>query len=97
MDKRKNNGGHSTKPTNPNDLRLATKTDLQLIHERLEPFTNDAITKHAEAITKGERWAIELFYKYRYGMPKQVIDQNTNLNVNEINLKELLNFDNTKQ
>ena len=39
MDKRKNNGGHSTKPIRETDLRLVTKTDLQAIHERLEPFT----------------------------------------------------------
>jgi len=64
MDKRKNNGGHSTKPVRETDLRLVPKTDLQAIHERLEPFTEEAIGKHAEAIKLGEKWAIESCRKY---------------------------------
>lgn len=92
MDKRKNNGGHSTKPKRENDLRLASKTDLQAIHERLEPFTDEALQKHAEAIKMGEKWAIELFYKYRYGMPKQVIDQNTTHTINDFDIKDIVKF-----
>lgn len=51
----------------------------------------------SEKVEQKDVNAIKTWLQYRYGMPKQVIDQNTNLNVNEINLKELLNFDNTKQ
>lgn len=51
----------------------------------------------SEKVEQKDVNAIKTWLQYRYGMPKQVIDQNTNLNVNEVNLKELLNFDNTKR
>lgn len=71
MDKRKENGGHSTKATNPNDKRLASKTERQEVYELLNPYTDSAVNKHVEAIKSGERWAIELFYKYQFALPKQ--------------------------
>jgi len=77
MDKRRENGGHSTKATNPNDKRLASKTKRQEVYELLNPFTDVAIAKHKEAVEKGERWAIELFYKYQFAMPKQSLDVTT--------------------
>ncbi len=77
MDKRKNNGGHSTKALNPNDKRLASKTDRQEVYELLNPFTKAAIKQHKKAIEEGERWAIELFYKYQFGMPTQALDITT--------------------
>jgi hypothetical protein len=36
--------------------------------------------------------AIKTWLSYRYGMPKQVIDQNTNLNINDFDLKEIVKF-----
>ena len=36
--------------------------------------------------------AIKTWLQYRYGMPKQVIDQNTNLNVNDFNLKDVIKY-----
>ena len=77
MDKRKQNGGHSTKATKPNDKRLASKTERQEVYELLNPYTDIAIAKHSEAIEQGERWAIELFYKYQFAMPKQSVDVTT--------------------
>ena len=74
-----------------------SKAEEQSLIEKLtplEPIAFDALTK---ALNDGKDWAVKLFFQYNFGMPKQVIDQNTNLNVNEVNLKELLNFDNTKQ
>jgi len=73
MDNRKNNGGHSTKPISPNDKRLATKTDIQNIYDDLKPFSQEALEQHGKAIKNGEKWAVELFFKYFYGMPKQSI------------------------
>ena len=49
-----------------------------------------------EAIAKGEKWAIELFFKYKYGMPKQSIEQNNTHTMNDFNIKDLLKFDNPK-
>lgn len=36
--------------------------------------------------------AIKTWLQYRYGMPKQVIDQTTNLTVNDFDLKEVIKF-----
>ena len=68
MDNRVNNGnkGHSTKSTRSDDGRLASKTKRQAVYELLNPYTDLAIQKHSEAIGTGERWAIELFYKYQF-------------------------------
>jgi len=41
--------------------------------------------------------AIKTWLSYRYGMPKQTVDTNTNLTVNDFNLKDVIKFDNTKQ
>lgn len=36
--------------------------------------------------------AIKTWLQYRYGMPKQVIDQTTNLTINDFDLKDVINF-----
>lgn len=36
--------------------------------------------------------AIKTWLQYRYGMPKQVIDQNSNVNINNFDLKEVIKF-----
>jgi len=95
-DNRKNNGGHSTKALNPNDKRLASKTDRQEVYELLNPYTKDAVKKHAQAIKAGERWAIELFYKYQFGMPTQVIDQTTKLELRDFDISELYDSETSK-
>ena len=46
----------------------------------------------AEKVSKGDTNAIKTWLQYRYGMPKQVIDQNTNLNVNDFDLKDVIKF-----
>ena len=92
MDKRKNNGGNSTKATRPDDKRLMTKSELQDAYENLKPFLPEAITQLEKAIKGGEKWAIELWFKYFFGMPKQIIDQNTNLNINDFDLKDIIKF-----
>jgi hypothetical protein len=92
MDKRKFNGGNSTKPTSPNDLRLSTKSDNQKLIENISPFSEQAHKVLGKAIEDGEKWAVELWFKYFYGMPKQVIDQNSNVNINNFDLKEVIKF-----
>lgn len=74
MDKRKLNGGHSTKATNPKDKRLASKVERQKVYELLNPYTDLAVKTHVEAIENKERWAVELFYKYQFALPKQEHD-----------------------
>lgn len=97
MDKRKLNGGHSTKPINPNDGRLSTKSDNQKLIENISPYSEQAHKVLGEAIENGEKWAVELWFKYFFRMPTQTIDQNNNHNFNGFELKEILSFDNSKR
>ena len=92
IDKRNNNGGHSTKAKRPDDKRLMTKSELQDAYENLKPFLPEAILQLEKAIKDGEKWAIELWFKYFFGMPKQTIDQNTDLNINNFDLKDIIKF-----
>jgi hypothetical protein len=96
MDKRKLNGGHSTKPINPNDGRLSTKSDNQKLIENISPYSEQAHKVLGEAIENGEKWAVELWFKYFYGMPTQKVEQNSNVNLNNFSLKDVINFDNAK-
>lgn len=90
-DKRKDNGGHSTKAQRPDDKRLLTKTQLQDVYESLNPFLPEALQQLGKAIKAGEKWAIELWFKYYYSLPKQTIDNN--VQVTDFNLKDILKFD----
>lgn len=79
MDKRKLNGGHSTKATRIDDKRLMTKSEMQDTYERLKPFLPEAILQLEAAMQAGEKWAIELWFKYFFGMPRQTIDQHISI------------------
>lgn len=79
MDKRKLNGGHSTKAMRSDDKRLMTKSEMQDTYERLKPFLPEAILQLEAAMQAGEKWAIELWFKYFFGMPKQTIDQHISI------------------
>jgi hypothetical protein len=92
LDKRKENGGHSTKATKPDDKRLMTKSELQDAYENLKPFLPEALQQLEAAIKQGEKWAIELWFKYFFSMPKTTIDQNTNLQINDFDLKDVIKF-----
>jgi hypothetical protein len=73
MDKRKDNGGKRVNAGRP------AKADEQKLVERLSPMEDDAHKVLKDAIKSGEKWAVELFFKYMYGLPKQVVDMNTNV------------------
>ena len=89
MDKRKLNGGHSTKAMRPDDKRLMTKSEMQDTYERLKPFLPEAILQLEAAMQAGEKWAIELWFKYFFGMPKQTIDQHISIEKPIFNSLEL--------
>ena len=93
MDNRKNNG--SKKGGNPGAGRPPKAVEQKLI-EKLSPLDESAFKMLKMNIAKGEKWAIELFFKYKYGMPKQSIEQNNTHTVNDFNIKDLLKFDNPK-
>jgi hypothetical protein len=92
-DKRTDNGGHSTKAVRADDKRLMTKSELQDAYENLKPFLPEAILQLETAIKAGERWAVELWFKYYFGMPKQTVDQNSNVNINNFDIKKLIEFE----
>lgn len=75
MDNRVNNKG-----TIGNKGGRPSKADEQKLIERLSPMDDKANAVLFENIENGERWAVELFFKYRYGMPRQMIDHTTNGN-----------------
>lgn len=90
-DKRKNNGG-ARAVTRSDDKRLMTKSELQDAYENLKPFLPEALQQLEAAIKQGEKWAIELWFKYFFSMPKTTIDQNTNLQINDFDLKDVIKF-----
>ena len=75
MDKRKFNRGHSNSGRKP-------KAVEQKLIEKLTPLDPEAFKQLKSKIADGEKWAIELFFKYKYGMPKQSIESK-NININE--------------
>ena len=66
-------GRRNNKVTKGNKGGRAPKADEQMLVERLSPLDDAAFEVHKKAIKAGEKWAIELYYKYRFGMPKQLI------------------------
>lgn len=74
MDKRSNNGGNSTKAVRSDDKRLLTKTEIQDTYENLKPHLPEAILQLEKAIKAGERWSIELFFKFFFSLPKSTTD-----------------------
>jgi hypothetical protein len=92
MDKRKNNGG-----ARENSGRLK-KDDLVSLIESMDAVLvpEEAWKKLADKVKENDVQAIKTWLSYRYGMPKQTVDNNTTLNVNDFNLKDVINFDNSK-
>lgn len=77
MDGRKNNGA---KPGgNPGSGRKPKSDEIKLI-EQLSPLDDIALRKLVEGLEKGSFHHLKLFYEYRYGKPKQMIDVTTNGN-----------------
>jgi len=84
MDKRKNNGGHSTK----GKAGRKSKAEEQELIETLTPLMPQAFAALKNALKDEEQWAVKLSFEYFYGKPKQVIDQN--------NTHTTIDFDVTK-
>ena len=85
-DKRKNNGGHS------NGGRK-TKAEEQSLIEKLSPLEPIAFDAFETALKESKDWAVKLFFQYNFGMPKQTIDQKSDITVNSFDLKDIVKFD----
>ena len=70
MDKRINNKG-----TKGNNGGRPPKAQEQKLIEKLSPLEPTALKVLEQAVRGGEKWAVDLFFKYFYGLPKQTIDQ----------------------
>ena len=75
MDKRKNNGG-----ARPNSGRLKKDEVISLIQTLDAIAVPDTVWKMLYAkVLDSDVNAIKIWLQYRYGMPKQVIDQNISI------------------
>jgi len=88
MDKRKNNGG-----ARENSGRLKKDEVISLI-ESMDAIAvpEEVWAALASKVKAKDVNAIKTWLSYRYGMPKQVIDQTTNLNINDFDLKDIVKF-----
>jgi hypothetical protein len=86
MDGRRNNGGHKTAGRKPKDV------EGKLI-ERLDAIIDNdkAIEILKDKIHSGDMRAIQLYFNYRYGKPKESIDV-TSGGLN-LSFKDLVKFD----
>lgn len=89
MDNRKNNGGHSTKgfagrPKKADELKLIEKLDNLIDNE-------EVIKTLGTQILKGDSRAMNLYFGYRYGKPKESVDISSSDGFN-INFKDLIKF-----
>lgn len=65
-DGRKNNKG-----TKGNKGGRPPKAEEQKVLETLQPYHPKAVKALEYGLDNNERWAVELFWKYYYGLPKQ--------------------------
>jgi hypothetical protein len=83
MDKRKQNKG-----TLGNNGGRKPKAEEQKLIEKLSPLEPLAFDALKKAIKEGKDWAVKLFFNYQYGMPKQIVDQKTELSFPKIDMNE---------
>ena len=69
------------------------KAEEQALIERLSPFEDVAVKKLEMAVRNGENWAIKLYFEYRYGKPRQTIEQNSTHTFTDFDIKDIVNFD----
>jgi hypothetical protein len=71
--------------------RKSKAHELSLI-EKLSPLEPKALAVLSQALDDHKDWAVKLFFQYQFGMPKQVVDQNTTHTINDFDLKDIVNF-----
>ena len=83
-DERKNNGGAregAGRKPKADEIKLIETMDAILIPESVW-------SSLAEKVESGDTNAIKTWLSYRYGMPKQTIDQKTELKIPTIDMNE---------
>jgi len=97
MDKRKNNGGHSTagkagRPSLKDELR---GVDLASPHVEQSFAVLASIMVNSDENSRDRIAAAKLLIEYGCGKPKETIEQTHN--INDFNIKDLFKFDNDKK
>ena len=67
MDKRKYNGGHSTKGF----AGRPKKSEEMALIEKLTPLQDEGLKQLKEGIERGEFRYVQLFFQYHYGKPTE--------------------------
>ena len=66
--------------------------ELQLVEKLDNLIDNDVVLKKlGELVAKGDIRALQLYFNYRYGKPKEKIDINSSQGLN-VNFKDLIKF-----
>lgn len=86
MDGRRNNGGHKTAGRKPKDVEGKLIERLDAIIDK-----DEAIEILQNKIHSGDMRALQLYFNYRYGKPKESIDV-TSGGLN-LSFKDLVKFD----
>ena len=93
-DRRKENGGHSTKSKSLDKRKNQYKTALQ------KAATVDDVVKVLSVVKnralKQDMQAAKLFLEYYLGKPTQVIEGEGKLEITGFNIKDVLSFDKTE-
>ena len=87
MDKRKNNGGArdgAGRPKKADEVKLIEKLDNLIDNDKV-------IEKLGELVLNGDSRAMNLYFGYRYGKPKESVDITSDDGIN-ISFRELINF-----
>lgn len=84
MDKRVNNGGHSTKGV----AGRKSKAEEQSLIEKLSPLEPLAFEALRDALENKKDWAVKLTFEYLYGKPKQQIEQKNEHTFPNIDMNE---------
>ena len=97
MDKRKNNGGHSTagkagRPSVKDELR---GVDLASPHVEQSFAVLASIMINSDENSRDRIAAAKLLIQYGCGKPKETIEKTNN--INDFNIKDLFKFDNDKK
>ena len=71
-----------------------SKAEEQGLIEKLTPLEPMAFKALTDAINDGKDWAVKLFFQYKFGMPKQTIDNK--VEVSNFDIKDVIKFDNLK-
>jgi hypothetical protein len=87
-DGRKNNGGHKTAGRKPkaDEIKLIEQMDAVAVPETVWKML------YAKVID-GDTQAIKTWLQYRYGMPKQTVEQTTDVTVTEFDIKKLYDIE----